>query len=358
MYCCWEWHITGSKRSLGWKEINIVRTDLKGSDITAFGIADNRTSELAEWDDDVLKELLEGLKAEDFDLSAIGFDDDEFAEMMGGKGNEGLTDADDVPTVAEGAEPGAGLGDIYGNLAIHRLMCGDFYRVIGCLLKTDGWRGPKKSSVFCFTSPAIQCVSRKRSHRRPWWERFLWRTEYLKAKRYCLKKRMRYIQSPKTIIRQTMSRFADDDSPAAITIFSTFFYNKDQASRGISRKHSSGKPCSGFIAGRDDGVEKEACNPSAGGTSDGDLPSQSCAPCRAVQDSTDRTRSATQPLGDSAHRARPREPIRRAPIASGRGSPSLRHCAVISLGGHLAVLAQQHRKRKKRAGLQVTRHGS
>ena len=62
-------------KELGWKEINIVRTDLKGSDITAFGIADNRTSELAEWDDDVLKELLEGLKAEDFDLSAIGFDD-------------------------------------------------------------------------------------------------------------------------------------------------------------------------------------------------------------------------------------------------------------------------------------------
>ena len=67
-------------KELGWKEIDIVRTNLKGSDITAFGIADNRTSELAEWDDDVLKELLEGLKAEDFDLSAIGFDDDEFAE--------------------------------------------------------------------------------------------------------------------------------------------------------------------------------------------------------------------------------------------------------------------------------------
>lgn len=67
-------------KELGWKEINIVRTDLKGSDITAFGIADNRTSELAEWDDKVLSELLEGLKAEDFDLSAIGFNDEDFAE--------------------------------------------------------------------------------------------------------------------------------------------------------------------------------------------------------------------------------------------------------------------------------------
>lgn len=69
-------------KELGWKEINIVRTDLKGSDITAFGIADNRTSELAEWDDKVLQELLEGLKAEDFDLSAIGFDDEDFAKNM------------------------------------------------------------------------------------------------------------------------------------------------------------------------------------------------------------------------------------------------------------------------------------
>ncbi len=109
-------------KELGWKDINIVRTNLKGSDITAFGIADNRTSELAEWDDDVLKELLEGLKAEDFDLSAIGFADDEFAELMGGKSKEGLTDADDVPEVPE--EPKTKLGDIY-KLGNHRLMCGD-----------------------------------------------------------------------------------------------------------------------------------------------------------------------------------------------------------------------------------------
>ncbi|MDD3001699.1 MAG: DNA modification methylase [Candidatus Riflebacteria bacterium] len=109
-------------KELGWKEINIVRTDLKGSDITAFGIADNRTSELAEWDDDVLKELLEGLKAEDFDLSAIGFDDDEFAELMGGKSKEGLTDADDVPEPPK--VPITKMGDIW-QLGNHRLMCGD-----------------------------------------------------------------------------------------------------------------------------------------------------------------------------------------------------------------------------------------
>jgi DNA modification methylase len=109
-------------KELGWKEINIVRTDLKGSDITAFGIADNRTSELAEWDDKVLSELLEGLKAEDFDLSAIGFDIDDMNEMIGDKNKEGLTDPDDVPEPPK--VPKTKLGDIW-QLGNHRLMCGD-----------------------------------------------------------------------------------------------------------------------------------------------------------------------------------------------------------------------------------------
>ncbi len=109
-------------KELGWEEIDIVRTNLKGSDITAFGIADNRTSELAEWDDDVLKELLEGLKEEDFDLSAIGFDDGDFAAITGGKSKEGLTDPDDVPEPPK--VPITKLGDIW-QLGNHRLMCGD-----------------------------------------------------------------------------------------------------------------------------------------------------------------------------------------------------------------------------------------
>jgi DNA modification methylase len=109
-------------KELGWKEINIVRTDLKGSDITAFGIADNRTSELAEWDDKVLQELLEGLKAEDFDLSAIGFDIDDMNEMIGDKNKVGLTDPDDVPEPPK--VPITKLGDIW-QLGNHRLMCGD-----------------------------------------------------------------------------------------------------------------------------------------------------------------------------------------------------------------------------------------
>lgn len=65
-------------RSLGWERIGVVYSDLVGSDRTGYAIADNRTAELAEWDTDALSSQLNALRMdEDFDLSAIGFTDDE-----------------------------------------------------------------------------------------------------------------------------------------------------------------------------------------------------------------------------------------------------------------------------------------
>lgn len=73
-------------KSLGWKEIWIVKSELKGSDATAFSLADNRTAELAEWDNDILGPTLHSLREEDYDLDAIGFDassiDKLFEEMI------------------------------------------------------------------------------------------------------------------------------------------------------------------------------------------------------------------------------------------------------------------------------------
>ena len=37
-------------RAEGWEDCLVIRTKLDGADRTAFAIADNRTSELAEWD--------------------------------------------------------------------------------------------------------------------------------------------------------------------------------------------------------------------------------------------------------------------------------------------------------------------
>ena len=69
-------------KALGWKEVTIVRTDLKGAEATAYAIADNRTAELAEWDDDALAQTLAALQIEDDDLAiATGFDLSEIAEL-------------------------------------------------------------------------------------------------------------------------------------------------------------------------------------------------------------------------------------------------------------------------------------
>lgn len=67
---------------LGWEKINVVRTPLKGSEATAYSIADNRTSDLAEWDDAGLAEQLRALQSEDFDLAAVGYDAGEIDAMI------------------------------------------------------------------------------------------------------------------------------------------------------------------------------------------------------------------------------------------------------------------------------------
>lgn len=58
---------------LGWSEISAVRTKLKGAEAKAFALADNRTSELAEWDIDILNDQLFELKEVGFDIEDIGF---------------------------------------------------------------------------------------------------------------------------------------------------------------------------------------------------------------------------------------------------------------------------------------------
>jgi ParB family chromosome partitioning protein len=70
-------------RRLGWKDIDCVETQLKGSDAIAYAIADNRTAELAEWDDDVLAAQLNGLLADNPDLlNAAGFSEEELMKML------------------------------------------------------------------------------------------------------------------------------------------------------------------------------------------------------------------------------------------------------------------------------------
>ena len=72
-------------RALGWTAVGCVRSDLVGTDRTAFAIADNRTSELATWEDAVLRDSLTALDEIGFDLGSIGFDGDDLKQWLGEK---------------------------------------------------------------------------------------------------------------------------------------------------------------------------------------------------------------------------------------------------------------------------------
>ena len=80
-------------KELGYRTITIVRTNLKGRELTAYGLADNRTTDLSTWDDDILGELLHDLRENDFDLTSIGFDTTELDNIL----NEGQDDLDFNP---------------------------------------------------------------------------------------------------------------------------------------------------------------------------------------------------------------------------------------------------------------------
>lgn len=105
-------------QALGWDRLDIVRTDLKGSDAVAFALADNRTTDLSEFDDEELDKVLSALAAEDYDIASIGFDDFDVFEPK-----QGNIDDDEVPEVEQNVHA-VKRGDIW-QLGEHRLMCGD-----------------------------------------------------------------------------------------------------------------------------------------------------------------------------------------------------------------------------------------
>ena len=102
-------------RSLGWKEIQVARIpdDWDEQRVMAYALADNRSAELAEWDEQILSEQLKQLELADWDVEALGFD----AVV------EPLQDVveDEIPEVFEAK---AKLGQVW-QLGRHRVMCGD-----------------------------------------------------------------------------------------------------------------------------------------------------------------------------------------------------------------------------------------
>lgn len=94
----------------------IVADDLTPEQIKAFRLADNKVSELSDWDEDLLNDELDDIC--NIDMTVFGFDDletnmvDDDKEIV----------EDDVPSVPE--KPITQYGDVW-LMGGHRLLCGD-----------------------------------------------------------------------------------------------------------------------------------------------------------------------------------------------------------------------------------------
>lgn len=107
---------------LGLKQVPvIVADDLTPEQVKAFRLADNKTSELAEWDLQKLEIELDGI--DDIDMDDFGFGDGDFGVSLDA-GDSKEDDFDVDAALDDASEPKSKLGDVY-RLGDHYLMCGD-----------------------------------------------------------------------------------------------------------------------------------------------------------------------------------------------------------------------------------------
>lgn len=133
-------------RRLQWESIDCVVTSLNGSDAVAYAIADNRTAELAEWDEDTLAAQLNGLLSESEELAlSAGFTPEEIEAMVALAEDEPEVTEDDVPEPP--VDPITKPGDLW-LLGDHRLLCGDSTKSEDVKRLMNGAK-----ANLCFTSP-------------------------------------------------------------------------------------------------------------------------------------------------------------------------------------------------------------
>ncbi|WP_288557754.1 DNA modification methylase [uncultured Lactobacillus sp.] len=129
----------------------VIAANLSDEQAKAYRLADNKSGELADWDEDLLTDELGGI--DDIDMSDFGFDDLEDPDAEDAKDD----DFDEEPP----EEPKSKLGQVF-KLGRHRLMCGDSTNAVDVqklmggvqadLLLTDppynvGYTGKQKSKM-------------------------------------------------------------------------------------------------------------------------------------------------------------------------------------------------------------------
>ncbi|UCD56759.1 MAG: DNA modification methylase [Candidatus Hydrogenedentota bacterium] len=115
--------ITGHTRwktakELGLEAVPVIILEMTDSQRRAFSLADNKTTEIADWDFPKLREVLFELSSEDIDLGNLGFTNEELRRFLG----DVEKDEDEIPEI-EG-ESQTRTGDLVV-LGSHHLLCGD-----------------------------------------------------------------------------------------------------------------------------------------------------------------------------------------------------------------------------------------
>lgn len=136
-----------ASKKLGLEEVPcIIADDLTDAQIKALRIADNKTSEYATWDEELLKIELEQLEELNFDLELTGFELDELEDFIDEEFECEYDEDDDIieepPKV-----PFSKQQDIW-LLGRHRLMCGSSTEEEDVDRLMDGIRAD-----MCFTDP-------------------------------------------------------------------------------------------------------------------------------------------------------------------------------------------------------------
>ena len=108
-------------QKLGMDKVPVHVADLSDAQAKAYRLADNRISEDADWDIDLLGLEIRELDDLGFDLDLTGFDNTELANLLIDL-DLGEADEDAVPEPPE--EPISKPGDLW-ILGEHRLLCGD-----------------------------------------------------------------------------------------------------------------------------------------------------------------------------------------------------------------------------------------
>lgn len=136
-------------RQLAMTEVPVIElAHLSETQKRAFILAENKLTERAGWDGELLSLELADLQAAGFDLELTGFDDNEIAELLGDSESESVEGDDAAYDVPEApTTPVTRAGDVW-QIGTHRLICGDAAdpTVIATLMGED-------RASLCFTSP-------------------------------------------------------------------------------------------------------------------------------------------------------------------------------------------------------------